>query len=67
RANTSFLCDPFEDTDSVWSGRNPGYGDDSYRPVCIAIWIKVFRLNAGTPVTVSVSGNAVTVIWMSKA
>ncbi|WMY34155.1 host specificity protein J [Escherichia coli] len=54
-------------TDSVWSGGSPGHGGGSYRPVYSTIWIKVFRLNAGTPVTVSVSGNAVTVIWMSKA
>nr|WP_087906443.1 host specificity protein J [Escherichia coli] len=54
-------------TDSVWSGGSPGHGGGSYRPVYSTIWIKVFRLNAGTPVTVSVSDNAVTVIWMSKA
>ncbi|MEO2251157.1 host specificity protein J [Escherichia coli] len=54
-------------TGSVWSGGSPGHGGGSYRPVYSTIWIKVFRLNAGTPVTVSVSGNAVTVIWMSKA
>nr|WP_249440099.1 host specificity protein J [Escherichia coli] len=54
-------------TDSVWSGGSPGHGGGSYRPVYSTIWIRVFRLNAGTPVTVSVSDNAVTVIWMSKA
>lgn len=54
-------------TGSVWSGGSPGHGGGSYRPVYSTIWIKVFRLNAGTPVTVSVSDNAVTVIWMSKA
>ena len=54
-------------TDSVWSGGSPGHGGGSYRPVYSTIWIKVFRLNAGIPVTVSVSDNAVTVIWMSKA
>ncbi|EOX8918271.1 host specificity protein J [Escherichia coli] len=54
-------------TDSVWSGGSPGHGGGSYRPVYSTIWIKVFRLNAGTSVTVSVSDNAVTVIWMSKA
>ncbi len=54
-------------TDSVWSGGSPGHGGGSYRPVYSTIWIKVFRLNAGTPVTVSVSDNAVMVIWMSKA
>ena len=54
-------------TDSVWSGGSPGHGGGSYRPVYSTIWIKVFRLNAGTTVTVSVSDNAVTVIWMSKA
>ncbi|EPE7976727.1 phage attachment tail tip protein J, partial [Escherichia coli] len=38
-------------TDSVWSGGSPGHGGGSYRPVYSTIWIKVFRLNAGTPVT----------------
>lgn len=63
-------------TGSTWEGGSPGHGGGSYVPSYDRMYIKVYRLNAGTPVTIS--GTYIYhgsrpmprpphVIWMSKA
>lgn len=62
-------------TGSSWSGGSPGHGGGSYVPSYDRMYIKVYRLNAGTPVTISGTyskrGGVMPlpphVIWMSKA
>lgn len=62
-------------TGSSWSGGSPGHGGGSYKPSYDRMYIKVYRLNAGTPVTISGTyskrGGVMPlpphVIWMSKA
>lgn len=62
-------------TGSSWSGGSPGHGGGSYVPSYDRMYIKVYRLNAGTPATISGTysyhGGVMPlpphVIWMSKA
>lgn len=62
-------------TGSTWEGGSPGHGGGSYVPSYDRMYIKVYRLNAGTPVTISGTysyhGGVMPlpphVIWMSKA
>lgn len=62
-------------TGSSWNGGSPGHGGGSYVPSYNRMYIKVYRLNAGTAATISGTysyhGGVMPlpphVIWMSKA